>query len=38
MDAIAIIIGLVGAIFLLGLTALHTGADSREFDLDDYRR
>ncbi len=38
MDAIAIIIGLVGAIVLLDLSALRTGADSREFDLDEHRR
>jgi hypothetical protein len=38
MDAIAIIIGLVGAIVLLDVAALRTGADSRDFDLDEHRR
>ena len=38
MDAIAIIIGLFGAIVLLDVAALRTGSDSRDFELDEHRR
>ena len=38
MEAIAIIIGVIGAIVLLDVAALRTGADSRDFDLDEHRR
>ena len=38
MDAIVMIIGLIGAIVLLDVAALPSGADSRDFDLDEHRR
>ena len=38
MDAIVIIIGLVAALVLFDVAALRSGADSREFKLDEHRR
>ena len=38
MDAIVMIIGLIGTIVLLDVAALRSGADSREFELDEHRR
>ena len=38
MDAIVMIIGLIGAMVLLDVAALRSGANSREIDLDEHRR